>query len=1094
MSARIVLAPVGAGKTEVALTQLISTLEAQPFARVWVLLASKRQEDAFRHRLIEWNPARKIYFNVEFFNFYDLYQRLLDGAGQPPRHLTDTARYGVLRRVIDDLYWMDEISVFGGIAHTPGFVRIVAEFIYELKQNRVYPDEFALAGRTSKDRELALIYAGYQDKLRRYNLVDKEGQGWLAVEALVNNRDLAGDLTLLLVDGFDQFTPVQADLLALLADRAIDSTVTLTTVPGRETIVGRRFEETKRLFEERFPAVETQYIRHADAERHYDLQRLVDEVFLPKVQPMPSSGGLHLIEAPDPASEVASVLRKVKRLLLDGCAPDDILIALRDWSRYQAHFAAYGKAYKLPLVSHYGDPLLENPAVVALLSLISLHERDFRRRDVLDALRSPYFAIPALTDSQVALLEKISLQHHVMGGRNMWLDAIAQASRGKFNEDESAEELPLLTVDEAEFLIADLDTFFKAVTPPEFETVAGYIRWLERLMGEDQESNRDADLPSEEFEIEQGGYSVDMIARLRDSAAGSDIVTRDLGAIQAFKHVLRGLLTSRELLRSLENAAEDISLEWAAFATDLLAAVASATVDSHPNRSGRVLVTTATDARGLPHKHVFIVGLSEGIFPQQIPEDPLYLDSERRALRARGIRLKTQAERAADDGLFYELICLPRESLTLSRSTVQEGKRWVESVFWRAVTIAFTNSADLIQRDRLRVGQVVPAAEVATLDEAVLTVSAGFNVPFDLVKPTEAGLYNWLLTKTPYWAGIRRGRLIEAGRISTNPYDLYSGRLQDNRLVEYAAGQLGTGKVWSASQLNDYGVCGFRYFAKRLLKLEAIKEPEEGMDAAQRGTLNHEILEKTYAHFLRQGITITPDHIEDALRTLRTVAHDVFNAAPEKIGFRADALWTQEQAILLRKLESLVRVDFSADSPINKKFGHIPRVPYQLEAPFGMDEDQIVTIALDDGEALQVRGYIDRIDRAENRAIIIDYKTGSTTIPISEISEGRNFQMMVYALASETLLKSDPDAPEEVAGGLFWHVSNSKISGDLHLDDSIGQEALEQGRAHLTRYLAQGRAGDFATHANKLQEGKCVRYCEFSQLCRMSIMSRKKRD
>ncbi|MBC7871916.1 MAG: hypothetical protein H7Y09_13815, partial [Chitinophagaceae bacterium] len=67
MPARIVLAPVGAGKTEVALNQLITTLEAQPFARVWVLLASKRQEDAFRQRLIEWNPARKIYFNVEFF-------------------------------------------------------------------------------------------------------------------------------------------------------------------------------------------------------------------------------------------------------------------------------------------------------------------------------------------------------------------------------------------------------------------------------------------------------------------------------------------------------------------------------------------------------------------------------------------------------------------------------------------------------------------------------------------------------------------------------------------------------------------------------------------------------------------------------------------------------------------------------------------------------------------------------------------------------------------------------------------------------------------------------------------------------------------
>ena len=103
------------------------------------------------------------------------------------------------------------------------------------------------------------------------------------------------------------------------------------------------------------------------------------------------------------------------------------------------------------------------------------------------------------------------------------------------------------------------------------------------------------------------------------------------------------------------------------FLLELRTAVDNTAIRRSPARNGKVLVTTVTDARGLPHRHVFIPGLSEGMFPVPPPEDPLYLDSERERLARNGVRLETQAERAADDGLFYELIGLARATLTLSR-------------------------------------------------------------------------------------------------------------------------------------------------------------------------------------------------------------------------------------------------------------------------------------------------------------------------------------------------------------------------------------------------------------------------------------------
>ena len=99
-------------------------------------------------------------------------------------------------------------------------------------------------------------------------------------------------------------------------------------------------------------------------------------------------------------------------------------------------------------------------------------------------------------------------------------------------------------------------------------------------------------------------------------------------------------------------------------------------------------------------------------------------------------------------------------------------------------------------------------------------------------------VYSWLSQeRTAYWSHVLRNRDIEMRRISNVPHDHYTGRLADERLIQYVQERLSPKRVWSASQLNDLGVCGFRYFAKRLLKLDAIEEPDEGMDVKQRGTL-----------------------------------------------------------------------------------------------------------------------------------------------------------------------------------------------------------------------------------------------------------------
>lgn len=1083
MAVELLLAPVGAGKTQVALERLVATLETQPFARVWVLVSGRRQEDAFRQRLVEWTNERHVYFNVEFLSFYGLYERLLNIMQQPTYKLEDAGRYGLLRAILDQ--HADELQVYGAIARTPGFVHVMADLIYELKQNVIRHATFEKVARLPKDRDLALIYRKYQEKLIEKDVVDREGEGWLALFKMYTEPkqlSVGSEVDLLLVDGFDQFTPLQAQLLMLLANRAQNALITLATVPDREQTVGRRFSQAlKRLLESNPSGYPAPNITHLDLKltenRAPALRHLVDNIFRPNSPRQFAGHAVTFIEAPDPAREAGAVLRRVKRLLLaTDCQPDDIVIALRDWGRYAGHIAAFGHAYGLQLALHRGHAVAQNPSVIMLLHLLRLHERDFRRRDLLDVLRSPYFHIPGIGREQADQLEKISRQLIVTGGSDNWLKAVERAARPINNkdDDEEAARESLLSPEQADQLTAALTNFFKAVTPPEQGTLDSYVSWLDALVGSDK--NEDP-----EIEASAAVYTFDMPAQIRQDSGTHGVIERDLAAMDELKRVLRYLRSSNALLGTLGEGGE---ITRADFILQLTAALDGAAVNQRPARSGRVLVTTVADARGLPHKHVFIPGLSEGLFPAPLSEDPIYLDSERLKLTERGIPLETQAERASDEGLFYELICLAHDTLTLSRPTVQDGAQWVASHLWREAVTVFTDAEQIIADNRIKIGTVVE--DVATYDEAALAVAHALNH----TELSDPSLYNWLLAEAG-WQRINTARRVELER-STRlvPFDRYSGRLANPQLIDYVRDQLSPERFWSASQLNDYGVCGFRFFAKRLLRLDTLDEPEDDLDAAKLGTINHEILEKSYGEYARRGLAIHPDNAPEALVILHEIATPVLRRAPFIQGFRESALWEQEKVALLRRLESLIRLDFSEQSPIVKKFAvdpSVPRYTYNLEALFGKDGSVQIPIVVDgQTEGLRVFGYIDRMDKLGDSVVVIDYKTGTTRIPVEDMREGRNFQMMVYLLAAQRILEriESPDAPTHVLGGLFWHIRDQKPSGDLLLNTDDGQQAIEYAQNHIGRYIAAGRRGDFTVKANKPSSGRCTRYCEFAQFCR----------
>jgi ATP-dependent helicase/DNAse subunit B len=150
------------------------------------------------------------------------------------------------------------------------------------------------------------------------------------------------------------------------------------------------------------------------------------------------------------------------------------------------------------------------------------------------------------------------------------------------------------------------------------------------------------------------------------------------------------------------------------------------------------------------------------------------------------------------------------------------------------------------------------------------------------------------------------------------------------------------------------------------------------------------------------------------------------------------------------------------------------RTVYRQEADFSKSPAVISGVAGD----LLARGLIDRMDITDDGGLVVlDYKSGSKTPTTQEMEEGRNFQMMLYLLAAQQLFPEHP-----VIGGLFWSIKKNKADGIIMADD----ERIEAARLKLHEHVVMARQGDFASEPARREEGKCSKYCEYSQFCRIN--------
>lgn len=518
---------------------------------------------------------------------------------------------------------------------------------------------------------------------------------------------------------------------------------------------------------------------------------------------------------------------------------------------------------------------------------------------------------------------------------------------------------------------------------------------------------------------------------------------------QKFGECLRGLREDyansgldKELysLSDFDEALQDASAEKAISLTN--------------GRFDGLLVTNIVQLQGAHWPKVYLLGLREGEFPKNNRENWLYNDKERGELKSLGINLPNTFEQYQEERcLFAGALAAATEQLVLSYyvDATAEASPFIDDV--KAI---FTNLVVEEEQTKLKASLLEALAQAPSCEEHWLEETLG-----------EASL--------------------AAAKIDLENRPLHQGLLLNEELI--ARLQVKTGYSFSASTLENYASCPFKYLGLRLWGQEAFQEQGELPDAGVKGSLIHD----TLAKFVHRYLGNKPQTFE--YQTLKEFLWTDFEAVVQEYIERGKLLdnefWPSEAMQIKRKLGWWLEHEIYEQ----QHWGLFK--PTDLERSFGYTHNPI---ELQTSSELPVflTGRIDRIDASDNNIFITDYKSGDGPVNGS-FAANDDLQMAFYMLAAEKLYSKKTVLgggylslkTRSRKGGIAWSATgNSEIP--VPKDNPF--ESWDEVRAAAENMILQQveplYAGNFTLAPKK---GACD-YCELRDICRQRVLAENVED
>jgi ATP-dependent helicase/DNAse subunit B len=986
-------------------------------------------------------------------------------------------------------------------AHSPGVVAAFQRHIGELKRSRVDPFEVLKWVRGTADEAtisvLAQVYAQYQRELHSGDipLLDTE-ETYLEAGRVLRQQGVTGlfpGVEQVYFDTFIDFQPHQMEVVIPLlhAERV---QVFLPYQPER----WEWMESAADLMRESMKAFLANglQIRYEDeaveVQIPEDLQQIQARLFAPHPQVLEKTPSLHAFRARTAEKEWLWVAKQIKRLHQSGVALSEIAILTPEEVEHG------GLLHRV--LTREGVPIQQNVSLRAdrvpwlrdLLTLYTLEDAQWHR-DTLEVLAG---ADSLLGDHPLrgkqTVPQRVSRQIGVVKGLSLWQKRLAEQigwskeAKAKHTNEEPIDTLAFRSSEAQNGTVAtgtspnEQDLELRALAAF-VDLLAAKLASLPRTAdGATHASAMRALLP------EQGDFQRALVGRYRKGNGYSlDDLQRDLRARESLEKVLDALEHMDALL------AETSSYTRTEFTQVLSNCLQAEQIVLERGKPGGVALLNPSAARGLSFQHVFFVGLNEGQWPVMPSTSWLLRDALREELTERVSLLSPQVQ--IDQQRLFFLMGLHTAAQGVWFSTVSASKQDLPSRFLSQLC-EICPTLELQSDDYLGGSALYPQTpdEISNAEEARDWLAALQRRPEEAATHAAAARALQLL-EPEFWQQVCGQAAGEHARAASVGESRFDGLLQSSDIRAELADRYSTERIYSVSQFNRYGECGYKFFLSRVLNLESTREEDAELSAMEKGNLYHRVLHRLYDQ-LRDADRVTAEKI-DAMRTQIAAFFEEEWAQAQSNRYTEVGLRQQlEKDRLLRRLHDWFEGEAQAWLQQD-----LPLVPRYLEWVFGMTSrgehdpnSQSEPITIGD---LKLRGQIDRIDATrDGQFLVVDYKAKNTKPMPRAIQNGTDFQLPVYVRAVEQALFPKGEA----VGAAYYSIEKvdrtaSALVKAQHLDalgmgkkrtkfdDEAWNDLLAQSEATMHDY--RRRMADGAYPVLPSDDSHCT-FCDYRRVCR----------
>ncbi|MCI8417724.1 MAG: helicase-exonuclease AddAB subunit AddB [Lachnospiraceae bacterium] len=1022
MALQFILGGSGSGKSHCLYQKMIEEALAHPELRYLVLVPEQFTLQTQRD-LVAMHPRHGI-LNIDVLSFQRLAYRVFEETGREiGTILEETGKNLMLRRVAQEE--QENLTLLGSNLRRMGTISQMKSMISELTQYGITLEQLDVAILQSKGspqlyyklQDMRLLYQKFQDSLQgRYITAEQ------ILDALSQVIDKSEQMkrSVVALDGFTGFTPVQNRLLQKMLILAQDVLVTVT-LDDRENPDGpiqdhelfalskKTIQGLKRLAREAGAGVKESLVVQQGHKSRFQgkgpLFWLEQQIFRYSSYPyQEAQRAVRLVEAKDPRMEVRWVAEEICRLVRKGFHYRQIGVVAGDLKAYSHYIEKIFLDYGIPVFLDYKRSVLQNPMVEFLRSFLEMAEQDFTYDTVFRYLRC---GLAGLEPEDVDLLDNYVLALGIRG-RKKW-----ESRWMRLYGDLGEEELERINELRSQF----------------WES-SGQIA---ALLGK----------KSTVLEKTKRLYEVITGLKLQEQMKSRELYLENQGEASLLREYRQIYGIIIDLLDKLAELLGEEEISLTEYREILDAGFGEAKVGIVPPSLDQVMAGDVERTRLKDIRALFFLGVNEGNVPKTAHTPGVLSDLDRERLAGIGIELApTPRQQAYTQRLYlYMNMTKPSHCLYVSWSQVgADGKGLQPSYLIGTIRKIFPDlqpeAGALVtwtqaeqQGKETEEGQGDEGkvlAKIHTQRQALECLKRGLTeYRQGEHSPEFLTLYRWFSGQKEWEKKLRQ---------------LLSGafpKRRDSMLSRAVARALyGTVLENSVTRLEQFASCAYAHFLRYGLELRERELYE--FEPVDMGNVFHRVMELFFQRMEGSAYTwaALPGEVRDAWADacLEQVITDYGNTVLQS---------TARNAYTIERMRRIIRRSVWALQE-QLKLGSF--TPGNVELSFSqVSELEAVNIRLSEEEKISLQGRVDRVDRCqeEKRVLvkIIDYKSGNTTFQLLSLYHGLQLQLVVYLGAVMELEQRQNPEKEVVPAGIFYYQLQDPI---LELEEGESEESRER--------------------------------------------------